>query len=223
MHLDLLSIDPGVSQRGGCGVAHLVFEGPRVAHVETVLVRRAKGDTGHTDVLRGVAAALAELRGMGTTHIAVENQVNVAVGAQARGQWGASNLGVLLVQGLVYGLGLEVAEMEPQQVKTAVAGSARATKAQVEAGVRRRLGRASPAEASEHEWDAIAIGIAARFRIVSPAQPQRAAQLAILDEAKRRAGRAKRARGGSDRRPRDRSGVSGCGSSLFDKVGGSAR
>lgn len=173
----VLAVDPGTGHtRGhGCGIARVEFNYPVQSRVileagilsfHSQLVKFDKAET-RAQRMAKIRHALGNLAvGVPDVYdepdlLAVEDQTGPAVGAQRAGQWGASNLPVVMVQGLVYGLGLPVIEVSPQQAKAAVAGSRNADKAQVKRAVTARIGASRAVGLSEHEFDAVAIAIAA--------------------------------------------------------------
>lgn len=166
----VIGIDPGFGTRSSCAVSAVDFEGPRVvgASVSTFL-RHSKRT--REENLAVLARTIRERCNGHTVGICVEDQCRVAVGAQGRGEWGASNLGVILVQGLVHGLGLPVVELQPQAIKKAVTGAANATKEQVARCVLLRLSAgARDVKWSDHETDSLAAAIAGRPRLETMAR-----------------------------------------------------
>lgn len=155
----VLGIDPGLSQRANsCALALLIMDSRAISALSLVAVSVHPGED-RGESLRRIRDAVASLC---PDAIVVEDQCRVAVGAQARGQWGARNLGVILVQGLAHGVGAPVVEVQPQAVKARVAGDRGADKDAVKRGVaailkrsRLDLGR----ELTSHESDAVAIAL----------------------------------------------------------------
>lgn len=156
----VLGIDSGLSRKANsCALALLGMDPLAIHSVSltsvSVLPKEARGDS-----LRRIRE---EIERMEPEAIVVEDQCRVAVGAQARGQWGARNLGVILVQGLVHGIGVPVVEVQPQAVKARMAMHGHATKEGVQEGVSRLLKRSRldlGRELTSHEADAIAIAVA---------------------------------------------------------------
>ena len=106
------------------------------------------------------------------THVVVgiEEQSQVVVGKTRAGKTDLNSLRVQQVVGLLKGLawasGFEVVEVSPGAAKLALAGSAVATKRQMRAAARRRLGRfPSGRLPSEHEADAIGVALAAEGKL----------------------------------------------------------
>lgn len=155
----MLGIDPGLSQRANsCALALLTMDARTISALSLVAVSVHPGEP-RTESLARIREAI---EGLEPEAIVVEDQCRVAVGAQARGQWGARNLGVILVQGLAHGIGVPVVEVQPQAVKARVAFDRGADKEAVKRGVsalltrnRLSLGR----EPTSHEADAIAIAV----------------------------------------------------------------
>jgi Holliday junction resolvasome RuvABC endonuclease subunit len=155
----LTGLDPGFSLTRSCALATLTLDGPRIVGVSVRSIARARGAS-RGDTLSEIRQALTE---EDPDLLVVEDQTGPAVGAQARGQWGAGNLGVILVQGLAHGIGCPVLELAATTIKARVAGAGNAAKGTVEAAVRMRLRRAGidlPERLTSHQADAIAIALA---------------------------------------------------------------
>lgn len=155
----MLGIDPGLSRKANsCALALLGMDARTISGLSLVSVSVHPGEERGESLarIRGAIASLCP------DAIVVEDQCRVSVGAQARGQWGARNLGVILVQGLAHGFGVPVVEVQPQSVKARVTGDRGADKDAVKRGVaailkrdRLDIGR----ELTSHEADAVAIAL----------------------------------------------------------------
>jgi Holliday junction resolvasome RuvABC endonuclease subunit len=156
----VLGIDPGLSKKANsCALALVTMDSRDVSALALVALSVHPGEP-RTESLARIREAI---EGLEPEAIAVEDQCQVAVGAQARGQWGARNLGVILVQGLAHGIGVPVVEVQPQAAKARVTGSGFACKESVMAGVERLLIRSRldiGRHLTPHEADAVAIAVA---------------------------------------------------------------
>jgi Holliday junction resolvasome RuvABC endonuclease subunit len=163
----VIGIDPGTG--GKLAVSVLTWDEGRLQRARVTTVREPAPQCWYR---------LAEVLGEYTfdedvTAVAVENQLNVITGAgHERGRVTQAGMVLLYPQAIAYAAGLPVLLLEPSTIKAAVANG-RATKTQVATAVRGLLAAHQVAvkPANEHEFDAVAIAVAGRGRLLTKGVP----------------------------------------------------